>query len=394
MTTNICRIIPEWNLDKTKKLEHKDWVLISIDDAKDNINWKLNNKFEWINFNSNLDIGTFSINLDDFYIRLEQAKIKDKDELDIIIKLLEEINNYITLNKDLLLNWSKWTLVWIKITYNDLNTKFLKRLEMLWFLDNNQINETYKKVKNDYKNTYYLFIPPNAKELPNNISPIKYIRKLKIDKTIYSNQEKFDELYNWLSDICNKLIFQSSDFINMDNYQINELIYCLEEIEKQVTNKLSEDESNNSLNGKIKNKMNQLYRYYLSWAIRNIKKIQILKEMPEKINTFFDKINLYWCKETVENTYKDYEAFWGLLETYREFSRYIILIEKSINQIKKEDLEKLLKTISNFRILLIRLKNIKERDTPIYKKIVYNSKQAYDSLIRISDNFNLALTSQ
>gem|GEM_PF-3114244 len=95
----------------------------------------------------------------------------------------------------------------------------LKNFEKISINNKNLNSSKIEKLIKEFKeNNYYLFVPPNSKELPKNINPTNIVNNIIENKDVFSNEKKYSVLLDEIKSLCLVIINNTDNILdNLDS---------------------------------------------------------------------------------------------------------------------------------------------------------------------------------
>lgn len=338
----------------------------------------LDSKFQEVNFDSNIDIDLFYKYLDTFIGVINNYKIHNKSELNEILKLINDINSYIKLNKEIILNSDVSKLTWLKIDFMKIHELMENRISFINFLWAWEINQILNKINNEFKDTYYLFVPPNSKELPKEVNPLSLVKQLRNDSDIYRDPKKFKVTFEKLKIICVKLAYnQENSLSDLNHSQLKELIGYLELLSDQIETTLKQSDKK-WIWESHKRQLFYFSNVYLTKAKLKVRKKLEKIEFPAKISRHYELLKNHWINNKFENSTinklgTNNDTFAQFKGTFLEFQKYLLMTENLLNEIDWNKLIELKEVLITLKTILLNIIEINKNRWILWQKIYFNA---------------------
>jgi len=346
---------------KTPELNSHIWVK----DDCDNI---INNIFLWLNFNTSQKFDIFINNMDDFIDILNRNENISVENINNALLLIDEIQKYIYIHRDeFLKQWKR--LSSIKNSYMRIHDH-LKNFEKISINNKNLNSSKIEKLIKEFKeNNYYLFVPPNSKELPKNINPTNIVNNIIENKDVFSNEKKYSVLLDEIKSLCLVIINNTDNILdNLDSWQLSQLKWTIEYIIEEIKHF---NEENHDI---ISSDINILHSYkiwnwdfFLKEAQANVNFEITKREMPIKVREYDKLINSYTPEKLIEDT----NEFWNFNNMFRNLKNMISDNKNILRMFEQSTINELIELLSKINLLLEWI--LKKENNP--KIINFNSER-------------------
>ncbi|MDD3302585.1 MAG: hypothetical protein PHN31_03440 [Candidatus Gracilibacteria bacterium] len=353
-------------------------------ETTDKCNDIINNIFLGINFNTNQKFDNFIDNMDNFIEILSRNTNITEENINNAVGLIEEMQKYIYIHRDEFLKQGK-RLNSIKNSYMRIHDH-LKIFEKRSY-GNKSINSSKieKLIKEFKENNYYLFIPPNSKELPKNINPSNIVNNIIKNKDIFSDEKKCSFLLKDIKSLCKVIINNENNILdNLDSGQLSQLKGSIEFILEEINNFNEEniDLSNSDINIMHSYKIGN-GDFFLKQAQSNVNFEITKREMPVKIREYTNIINDYTPEILISNI----NDFGNFNEMFRTLKNMLIENKDILKMFEQNTIDELTTLLTQIKYLLEGI--LEKENNP--KIINFNSEKNKTHLLKIADDNGLKL---
>ena len=229
--------------NNTSSLEGIIWpkVIAQVEEMRNKVLALENNinDFSEIHFNSDDTIEIFQDNIYILDELLSKSLITTPKQLENLVRLLNNMLDYITQNIETILSLESVKLNNVKNSFRTIQTIIKSKITLNseWLT---QVIDRYVEV--------YSYIIPN---LPHYLNPKKhteYINNMDLDDFNDSNKTIFTNMIQDLKNICSQVIENTDSFKNLQENQLYELQHSLENLLIVINSKLSEIDTKEEIN--------------------------------------------------------------------------------------------------------------------------------------------------
>lgn len=297
------------------------------------------NDLSKIHFNKNDTIDSFQENIYFLDESISNYSITSQEQLANLVKLVNNMLDYITFNKDdiLALEWVKLNNV--KNSFRAIQTVISSKItiDCDWL---NQIINRYNQI--------YSYIIPKLPTFVNTKVQTEYLDNLSFENFDNDNKKIFITMIQDLRNVCQQVLENTDTFKKLDEWELNELQYSLEKLLTIISSKLLElDTRKNSNSDNLIFPRSSLTTLIITInktkekVIRSIKRKVIEKNLKSHIENFpvLEKesltkdIDIY--KNFIEQTDKVYNFIIVNKDILWEIDKdYIIEIKNFLENIK------------------------------------------------------------
>lgn len=312
---NLLEIIDSFLWVNPSSLERIIWpnVIKQIEEIRDRTLAveNNNNNLSKINFNSDDNIDIFQENIYLLDETLTTISIKSEEQLNTVLLLLNNMLDYIVSKKDEIL-----ALEWVKLQ----NIK--NNFRAIQYIIKSKIDlqsQELTQVITRFNQLYPHIIPPLPVSI-NTEEQANYFNNLNFKNFDESEIKVFKTMINNLENICNQVINNTDNFKKIQEKELYELQYSLENLLNTISSKLYEIEVKNYNNENLS--LPKIALNKIIWTINNakekVKHYLKIKEVKRNIRLHineFPKIE----KKSIMNKIDPYKDFINQIDNINNY---------------------------------------------------------------------------
>ncbi len=317
-------------------------VIVQVEKMRDDVVLALENNtnnLSEINFTPNDTIDDFQKKIYSLDEILSEITIKTEEQLENLVVGLNNMLDYITHNKEIILSLESIKLNNIKNNFRAIQTIIKNKITIN--------SEWLNQIINRYNQVYSYIIP----SLPHFINPKKqtdYLNDLDFENFNNDNKTTFTTMIQDLRNICSQVIENTDSFKNLQENELYELQHSLEKLLNVINTKLYEIDTKKEVNtdnlffpksaltimlGTIKKTKEKV--------IRSIRKKEVEKDLKSHIETFPDI-----KKESIMDNIGPYKKF---IAQINEIYNFIIGNKDILWEINQEYIIEIIKLLKDIK---------------------------------------------